>query len=287
MIFFSPMWALLFINAISIFGYATFTLHPELFARYPWSPPIYAISYPLFARLQILLCFWLCVKAAHKILSWRWLAYFSSAFLISFLMEFAGTSYGIPFGKYSYTSLLGWQLSDKVPVLIPISWFCMALCCYLLAAQIVGRKPRRAFEGRYDQLKVSFGRIGIACLLLIAWDFTLEPAMSQLTPYWVWEESGVFFLGVAVRNLLGWLLTGFLIFVSFEMLGLADFANRFERSWPIKFYLLNLSLPVGLSIAGSAWSPVLLTMITLVGICLFGLSRGTLQLGLRTRGSQA
>ena len=287
MLFFSPMWALLFINAISIFGYATFTLHPELFARFPWSPPIYAISYPLFARLQILLCFWLCIQAAHKVLGWRWLAYFFSAFLISFFMEFGGTSYGIPFGKYSYTSLLGWQLGDKVPVLIPISWFCMTLCCHLLATQIIGRKPRRVFQGRLDQLRFSLGRIAVASLLLIAWDFTLEPAMSQLTPYWIWEESGVFFLGVAVRNLLGWLLTGFLIFLSFEALGLGNHGHRFERLWPIKFYFLNLFLPVGLSIAGAAWSPVILTALTLLGLYIFGLSRGTLPLGFRTRVTQA
>lgn len=285
MLFFSPMWALLFINAISIFGYATFTLHPELFARYPWSPPIYAISYPLFARLQILLCFWLCIRAAHKVLSWRWLLYFLPAFLISFFMEFGGTSYGIPFGKYSYTSLLGWKLGDKVPVLIPVSWFCMSLCCYLLANQILGPKPLRAFGGAKGHLWHRLGRIIIASLLLVAWDFTLEPAMSQLTPYWIWGESGVFFFGVAVRNLFGWLLTGFLIFLSFEILGLSNYGNRFERSWPAKFYLLSLSLPVGLSIAGSAWSPVILTTVTLLLLCLFSSTRGTLQLGLLTRGT--
>lgn len=287
MLCFCPMWALLFINAISIFGYATFTLHPELFARYPWSPPIYAISYPLFARLQILLCFWLCVKAAHKGLGWRWLVYFSSAFIISFLMEFSGTSYGIPFGKYSYTSLLGWQLGDKVPALIPVSWFCMALCCYLLATQIMGPKPTAKLKGRLANWRFSLRRIVIACLLLVAWDFTLEPAMSQLTPYWVWEQSGVFFLGVAVRNLLGWLLTGFLIFLSFEVLRLGDYECRFNRSWPTTFYLLNLSLPVGLSIAGSAWSSVILTIVTLLILLVFAFRRGTLQLGLLTRGTQA
>jgi len=279
------MWALLFINAISIFGYATFTLHPELFVRYPWSPPIYAISYPLFARLQILFCFWLCVKAAHKVLGWRWLVFFFAAFLISFSMEFGGTSYGIPFGKYSYTSLLGWQLGDKVPVLIPVSWFCMSLCCYLLATQLIGSEPKQSFGGWSRRWRFSLGRIMVASLLLVAWDFTLEPAMSQLTPYWVWEESGVFFLGVAVRNLLGWLLTGFLIFLSFESLGLGRYGQRFERSWPTKFYLLNLSLPVGLSIAGAAWSPVVLTLVNLLGLCVFGLRRGTLQLGLLTRGA--
>jgi uncharacterized membrane protein len=163
----------------------------------------------------------------------------------------------------------------------------MTLCCHLLATQIIGRKPRRVFQGRLDQLRFSLGRIAVASLLLIAWDFTLEPAMSQLTPYWIWEESGVFFLGVAVRNLLGWLLTGFLIFLSFEALGLGNYGHRFERSWPIKFYFLNLLLPVGLSIAGAAWSPVILTAFTLLGLYIFGLSRGTLPLGFRTRVTQA
>ena len=279
------MWALLFINAISIFGYATFTLHPELFARYPWSPPIYAVSYPLFARLQILLCFWLCIRACYKVFAWRWLVYFTPAFLISFLMEFGGTSYGIPFGKYSYTSLLGWQLGNKVPILIPISWFCMALCCYLLATQIVGPMQRRTNHRTLSRWQFSMGRIAMASLLLVSWDFTLEPAMSQLTPYWIWEDSGVFFFGVAVRNLLGWLVTGFLIFLSFEILKLGDYSQQFGRAWPARFYLLNLSLPVGLSIAGGAWSPVILTMTTLLAYCAFGLRRGTLQLGLLTRGT--
>lgn len=285
MLFFSPMWALFFINAISIFGYATFTLHPELFARYPWSPPIYAVSYPLFARLQILLCFWLCIRACYQAISWRWLVYFIPAFLISFFMEFGGTSYGIPFGKYSYTSLLGWQLGQKVPILIPVSWFSMALCCYLLANQVMGPQPRIKSESILRRLQFSFGRIAMACLLLIAWDFTLEPAMSLLTPYWIWEDAGVFFFGVAVRNLFGWLLTGFLIFLSFEILRLGDYGQKFQRTWPTRFYLLNLSLPVGLSIAGSAWSPVILTMVTLLVYCAFGLSRGTLQLGLWHRGT--
>jgi putative membrane protein len=279
------MWTLFFINAISIFGYATFTLHPELFALYPWSPPIYAVSYPLFARMQILLCFWLCIRACYKVLAWRWLVYFAPAFLISFLMEFGGTSYGIPFGKYSYTSLLGWQLANKVPVLIPISWFCMALCCYLLATQIVGPMPRRIYQRTLSRWQFSLGRIAMASLLLVSWDFTLEPAMSQLTPYWIWEDAGVFYFGVAVRNLLGWLVTGFLIFLSFEILRLGDYGRQFGRAWPARFYLLNLFLPVGLSIAGGAWAPVILTVTTLLVYCAFGLRRGTLQLGLLTRGT--
>jgi uncharacterized membrane protein len=285
MLYCSDMWTLFFINALSIFGYATFTLHPELFTRFPWSLPIYAVSYPLFARLQILVCFWLCIKACHKVFAWRWLVYFTPAFLISFLMEFSGTTYGIPFGKYSYTSLLGWQLGNKVPLLIPVSWFYMTVCCYLLASQIVGPLPRRNSQNTFGRWQFSIGRIAMASLLLVSWDFTLEPAMSQLTPYWIWEDAGVFFFGVAFHNLLGWLATGFLIFLSFEILRLGDYVQQFGQAWPARFYLLNLSLPVGLSIAGAAWSPVILTMMTLLACCAFGLKRGTLHLGLLTRGT--
>jgi len=281
------MWALFFINAVSIFGYATFTLHPQLLARYPWSLPIYAVSYPLFARLQILIGFWLCVRACHKAIGWRWPVYFGSAFLISFAMEFSGTSFGIPFGKYSYTGLMGWQLFDKVPLLIPVSWFCMSLCCYLLAVQFTGPIKRNAFPGaRRWQGPVQ--RVGLAAVLLIAWDFTLEPAMSQLTPYWIWEEAGVFFFGVAVRNLLGWLVTGLLIFTSFEILRLRSYSDRFQSSWPLKFYLLNLFLPIGLSLAGSVWPPVILTAVVLSSCFLYATRRGTLKAaGVVIRGSTA
>ena len=279
------MWALFLINAVSIFGYATFTLHPELLVRYPWSPPIYAVSYPLFARIQILIGFWLCVRACHRAMGWRWVAYFATAFLISFAMEFGGTSFGIPFGKYAYTNLLGWQIAGKVPVLIPVSWFCMSLCCYLLALRIMGTATRNIFHGLTRPWVRSAQRVGLAAVLLVAWDFTLEPAMSQLTPYWVWEDAGVFFFGVAVRNLLGWLLTGVLIFSGFELLRLRDQSQRFEIAWPARFYLLNLFLPVGLSIAGAAWTPVILTCLIIGGCCAYAARRGTLLSGILPRAS--
>lgn len=274
------MWALFIINAVSIFGYATFTLHPELLVRYSWSAPIYAVSFPFFARIQVLLGFFLCLKACLSTIGWRWLVYFIPAFLISFLMEFGGTSIGVPFGKYEYTGLLGWKIAEKVPLLIPVSWFCMSFCCYLLATFLLGSVRRRIFHSRPARWRASFERIGLAALLLIAWDFTLEPAMSQLTPYWVWEEAGVFVFGVAVRNLLGWLLTGLLIFACYEALNLAEHASRFQATWPTRFYLLNLFLPVGLSIAGAAWTPVLLTALVLGLCCLLSWQRGTLRRGL-------
>lgn len=281
------MWALFVINAVSIFGYATFTLHPEMLARYPWSVPIYSISYPFFARIQILLGFWLCVQACHKAFGWRWLTCFVPAFLVSFLMEFGGTSYGIPFGQYEYTDLLGWKIAGKVPALIPISWFYMSISCYLLATFLVGSLRRKIFQTTNARWLLSIERVVLASLLLIAWDFTLEPAMSRLTPYWVWEEGGVFVFDVAVRNLVGWLITGLLIFSSYEVLRLADHVSAFDTFWPARFYLLNLFLPVGLSMAGSTWVPVFLTIGVLAACCGFSWMRGTLKRELLIRDTPA
>jgi putative membrane protein len=52
------------------------------------------------------------------------------------------------------------------------------------------------------------GAIAIGSVLLTAWDFVLDPAMSQTGfPFWQFQETGAFF-GMPYRNLLGWMGTG-------------------------------------------------------------------------------
>ena len=45
---------------------------------------------------------------------------------MSLASELLGTGLGIPFGPYSYTSLLGPKWFELVPLLIPLSWFTMS-----------------------------------------------------------------------------------------------------------------------------------------------------------------
>ncbi len=249
------------LSAVSIFGYATFILHPQLLSYFSWAPTVFAMSFSFFSQALIILGFLVLAYECQKSLGFRWLRYFAAAYLISITMELASTTYGIPFGKYAYTPLLGLKILDHVPFLIPLSWFFMAVPSFSLAELILGSNKNR-------WLKVT-----LASLLLVTWDFTLDPAMSKLTPFWVWEEPGPLILNVPIKNLAGWFLTGLLISAALELLKFKTPKKWIDNSFPLKFYAANLLLPVGLAIAGQIW--LALTATLLVFIFCTGLAFGT------------
>ncbi len=246
------MLILILINAFSIFGYAAFVLNPLLLTQFSWTQPIFTVSFSLFAQLQILVGFLVIAFRCHKVFSRSWYIYLISAYLISFVMEYIGTTYGVPFGKYSYTSLLGWKIVGQVPFLIPLSWFFMAFPSYLLAEQILGDR------------KWPFAKTFLGSILLICWDLTLDPAMSQLTSFWIWEEVAHPLLKIPLKNIFGWFFTGFLILGFFEFKGLKMPQKWKEDHFPLKFYAANLMLPVGFAIAAQLWLPLLATLLVIL-----------------------
>ena len=107
-----------------------------------------------------------------------------------------GTGWGVPFGPYSYTSLLGPKWFDLVPLLIPLSWFTMGWACWTLARQH----------------RSGTAAVLLATVLLVSWDLLLDPAMSKVTSYWVWGEAGSYY-GMPWMNLFGWGVTGLVLFL--------------------------------------------------------------------------
>ena len=79
------------------------------------------------------------------------------------------------------SDLLGVKWFDRVPLLIPLSWFTMAVPAFALSY----------FTFRHSSQV--FVRIIFGALLLTVWDLSLDPAMSYLTTYWNWGESGPFY----------------------------------------------------------------------------------------------
>ena len=259
------MILLVLVNAISIFGYVTFVLNPQLLSYFPWAPPIFAVSFQLFAQLQIFLGFLVMAIHCHKDLDRKWYFCLVAAVVISFVMEYGGTTYGIPFGKYTYSSLLGWKIAGQVPILVPLSWFFMSFSSYFLAEQILGRSPW------------PFAKTLLGSFLLVSWDITLDPAMSHLTSYWLWEEPVHSLLKIPLSNLFGWIVTGILIIGCFE-LSLIKMPKKWETSqFPLKFYLANLMLPLGLSIAGKLWFSVAATMFAFIFCYWISMQTGTVR----------
>jgi len=241
--------ALFAVNALSIFGYATFSRNSHLLVKFPWTQPIFENSYAFFARLQIGLALVSMITLLQAKAPWRWIPAFMAAVGLSLISEFSGTTWGLPFGSYEYTDLLGPMLFNRVPFLIPLSWFFMGIASYGIARAIVA-------EGSFSLMRPL-----LASWILVSWDLTLDPAMSHLAPFWTWNEAGAY-LGTPLLNLLGWYVTGLFIMLSFETLRARDWLQHIPLSRFILFYATNLLLPLGIVAAAGVWEAIIVS-----GVC--------------------
>lgn len=250
-----PEWiglmVLLLFTASAILGYWTFGLHPNLIPDNDFARNFFGLSFKLFARGQILVAGIVLAIKLYRHSDPRWLAGFGAVALISFLSEHIGTGYGFPFGGYEYTSLLGYKVGGRVPFVIPISWFLMALPSWVLASMLF---PRRGGL---------IPRIVLGAYFLTAWDLALDPAMSYLTPYWIWENPGPFY-GMPWVNLAGWMGTGLVLMGALELLDVRGWTAKLDVRWVLAYYLTVLLMPMGMLAASGIWIPVGVTAAALL-----------------------
>ncbi|MGW8266576.1 MAG: carotenoid biosynthesis protein [Longimicrobiales bacterium] len=235
---------------IAILGYGVFGLHPNLIPDSDSARRFYGLSFQLFARVHILLAAVVLVIPLSRRIGLSWVPALLAVFLASFLSEFIGTGYGVPFGGYAYTGLLGFKLGGRVPAVIPLSWFLMALPSWAMANAM--------FPGKSQRL----GRMLMGGYLLTAWDLALDPAMSYLTPYWIWEESGPFY-GMPWVNLVGWMGTGMVLMLLLEAFGSRRWGVRLPLRWLSAYYGVVLFMPLGMIVAAGLWWALLATLVAL------------------------
>lgn len=220
----------------SLLGYGIFTSRPDLLVQvdpqarfFVWAFHGFAVGNMLFGGLAV---------AAESILRDRKPAMLALAALygISLASELLGTTYGIPFGAYSYTTLLGPKWFDLVPLLIPLSWFTMSWAAWIIAC----RRTR------------GFRAVWFGTCLLIAWDLLLDPAMSRVTSYWVWGDKGNYY-GMPWSNLLGWGITGFVLLTILRKLAPKP---KSDLRFSVVVYLVNFFLPLGFCVLNGYWIAV-------------------------------
>ena len=268
------LWALWLFTLAAVGGFAVFGRHPELVMRLPNAAPVYAQAFTFFPRAHVLLAFAVLALALVRHAGLRWLPALAACYAISLTSELLGTTVGLPFGPYHYTDGLGIKWFAHVPVLIPLSWFFMALPSWILARRLAPAALRARPVGR---------ALGILCgsLVLLAWDLALDPAMSGVTKYWVWGSSGPYY-GMPLLNLAGWYVTGLVLMGALSMLSVDEWSTQLpSTSWLLLFYGANLALPLGMVAAAGLWPAVL---VSLVGV---GASLLLPQLGFRTGGHAA
>lgn len=220
----------------SLLGYGIFTSRPDLLVQvdpqarfFTWAFYGFAVGNMLFGGLAVV---------AESMLRERRRAIvaFVAVYIVSLTSELLGTTYGVPFGSYSYTTLLGPKWFDLVPLLIPLSWFTMSWAAWIIAC-----RRRRGFQA-----------VLLGACLLVAWDLLLDPAMSRVTSYWIWGEKGSYY-GMPWTNLLGWAITGFVLLAMLRKLAP-------EPKGDVRFstlvYFVNFLLPLGFCVLNSYWIAV-------------------------------
>lgn len=265
-------WSLIVLagfTAISVVGYGHFALNP---GNLPSSGPalrFYSVSFGFFAQAHIVLAFGVLATALTRRLGVRWLPALAGVYLLSLGSEHLGTGYGLPFGSYEYTGLLGIRVGPRVPALIPLSWFLMAMPSWVLA--------RAATHGRLGAA-IPLGAVG-----LVLWDLALDPAMSSLTPYWRWDDTGPYY-GMPWLNLLGWFGTGLGLMATLAASDAWAGFGRLPARWMATFYGIVLALPLGMLVAAGAWLAVGTTVgaAAAVGLSVRGRSAGV-EAGRRAR----
>jgi putative membrane protein len=188
----------------------------------------------------------------------RALSFAIPAIVLSASSELIGTSTGFPFGHYQYLSGLGYKIAGLVPFTIPLSWFYMGFTCWILA-----RAGLSAIAAAPWLQKI--GGIALGALLLTAWDFVLDPAMSQTTfPFWEFQEAGAFF-GMPYRNLSGWLGTGALFMgVATVLWQKTEITlKRAQLNLPLAVYLVNFAFGAVITLTmldSRFWIPTVLSI---------------------------
>ena len=238
------------IAAGAAIGFGVFRAWPHLLATVPDAMATYPAAVQFFSRGQIVIALAVLAAVLFTRAGMRWLPAFAAIYAISLASELLGTTVGVPFGAYSYTGALGPKLFAHVPVLIPASWFMMALPSYALAASA----------------RTRVGRVIMASLILLAWDLALDPAMSAATAFWVWESTGPYY-GMPWLNLFGWFVTGLALMAVFAGMRAERWADAVPRRWMAAYYGANLALPLGIAVAAGMWLAVAATVAAL-GACL-------------------
>jgi uncharacterized membrane protein len=220
----------------SLLGYGIFTSRPGLLVEvdpqarfFTWAFHGFAVGNMLFGGLAVL------AESVLRDLKPAIVA-LATIYIVSLTSELLGTTYGIPFGAYSYTTLLGPKWFDRVPLLIPLSWFTMSW-----AAWIIARRRTGGFQG-----------VLLGTCLLVAWDLLLDPAMSRVTSYWIWGDKGNYY-GMPWTNLLGWAITGFVLLAMLRKLAPEP---KGDLRFSIWVYFVNFLLPLGFCVLNGYWIAV-------------------------------
>lgn len=149
-------------------------------------------------------CFWAAVK---------WLGRRDAIILVvifavlALAIETSAIMTGFPYGHFGYSGLLGYRLFGYTPWTVALAWTPLVFSAYAVAT--------RAIVGDSSSLFARAARVGVVAMLLVIFDVVLDPGAVKIG-FWSYEGGGGFY-GVPVSNFGGWLFSGAIAGIVFEI----------------------------------------------------------------------
>lgn len=247
------LWVLAAFTVVAVGGFWIFGVHPERVASNAIAARVYGAAFAVFARGQVLLAAFALIVVLVRRARGAWASAFVAIYALSLTSELAGTTVGLPFGPYHYTDGLGPKWFDHVPLLIPLSWFLMAVPSFALARRLVGHASS------------AISRILIGSFVLLSWDLALDPAMSHATKYWIWGDGATGpYYGMPWLNLFGWYVTGVALMIVLEWRRADVWLEEIPIRWLAGFYAANLALSLGIDAAAGLGVAVAASLIPIL-----------------------
>lgn len=173
----------------------------------------------------------------HAVLTKGWkhsLIMFGLSFVVAFSAEALGVNFGLVFGHYYYSKLLGVSLFG-VPFLAALAWEPIVYAAFCISDMLSPRVASLPSLSKQIGLLLLIAAIG--ALATTAWDMMIDPiAVSQ--GWWVWVGGGAYMPyvanGVPIQNFLGWLIVAFVINLIYRKV--ADGVAQPNRSATLTLY---------------------------------------------------
>ncbi|AWS00274.1 carotenoid biosynthesis protein [Metallosphaera hakonensis] len=139
--------------------------------------------------------------------------FFLIGFVLGYAFEYLGVHTGFPFGRYYYTSGLGYELFG-VPIIIPFLWATLSYFSYLPTKNLF-----------------------LSPWFMVLIDLTVDPLFSRFD--WHWITPGQYF-GVPLTNFVSWYLISLLIYFIWKR------RSKFEYDLKASLFVYGLILDLAL-----------------------------------------
>ena len=166
----------------------------------------------------------------------------------AYAIEFVGIRTGWPYGPFEYGVDLG-PMIGGVPLGLPLFFLPLVLNAYLLAVLLLGpRAARRSV------------RLPATLAVVLAIDLVLDPG-AVAVGFWRYLEGGAYY-GVPLTNYGGWVLSGAIATVAFDLAFDRDdlLARLTKRAFMLDDLVSFVVLWGLVNLAFGNWIPVLVTL---------------------------